>query len=182
MHELILGGRKSGKSRCAESRAHGWLQTPGRRALLVATALAADAEMRDRIARHRAERSASFPRLETLEVPHALPQALREETAPDRLVIVDCLTLWSTQRLLPLDGPAAGEPSWEQCQQELCAALRDAAGPVVLVSNEIGLGVAPLGEDVRRYLDALGLLHQRVAALCDRVTLMVAGVAMSVKA
>lgn len=181
MHELILGGRKSGKSRCAESRAHAWLQVPGRRALLIATALAADGEMRERIARHRAERFASLPRLETLEVPHALPQALREVTAPERLVIVDCLTLWSTQQLLPLQGAAASDASWEDCQQELCAALRDATGPVVLVSNEIGLGVAPLGEEMRRYLDALGLLHQRVAALCDRVTMMVAGVAMSVK-
>lgn len=182
MRELILGGRRSGKSRCAESRAQSWLQAPGRRALLIATALAADQEMSDRIARHRAERSKSLPGLETLEVPHALPQALRAVTAPDRLVIVDCLTLWLTQQVLPLAGPPLDLAAWEQRQQELCLALRDATGPVVLVSNEIGLGIAPLGEEVRRYLDALGVLHQRVAALCERVTLMVAGVEMRVKA
>lgn len=182
MHELILGGRRSGKSRCAETRAHAWLQVPCRRALLVATALPADQEMRDRIARHRAERSKSLPSLETLEVPHELPQALRQVTAPDRLVIVDCLTLWLTHQLLPLEGPPVDDAAWQLRQQELFFALRDAAGPVVLVSNEIGLGVAPLGEEVRRYLDALGVLHQRVAALCERVTLMVAGVEMRVKA
>lgn len=182
MHELILGGRRSGKSRCAESRAQAWLQAPGRRALLIATALPADQEMRDRIARHRAERSKSLPGLETLEVPHKLPAALRDVTAPDRLVIVDCLTLWLTQQVLPLAGPPLDDATWEQRQQELCFALRDAAGPVVLVSNEIGLGIAPLGEEVRRHLDALGVLHQRVAALCERVTLMVAGVEMRVKA
>ena len=182
MHELILGGRRSGKSRCAESRAKSWLQAPGRRALLIATALPADQEMSDRIARHRAERSKSLPGLETMEVPYELPDALRAVTAPDRLVIVDCLTLWLTQQVLPLEGPPVHWAEWEQRQQELCFALRDATGPVVLVSNEIGLGVAPLGEEVRRYLDALGVLHQRVAALCERVTLMVAGVEMRVKA
>lgn len=182
MHELILGGGKSGKSRCAELRAQAWLQVRGRRALLIATALPADQEMCDRIARHRADRSKYLPALETLEVPHELPKVLREVTAADRLVIVDCLTLWLAQQLMPLEGPGLGDAAWEQQQQELCLALRDAAGPVVLVSNEIGLGVAPLGQEVRRYLDALGTLHQRVAAVCERVTLMVAGVELRVKA
>lgn len=182
MHELILGGRKSGKSRCAESRAHAWLQVRGRRALLIATALPADPEMRDRIARHRAERSKNLPALQTLEVPHQLSRVLREAPAPDRLVIVDCLTLWLVQQLMPLQGPALNDAQWEQQQQELCLALRQAAGPVVLVSNEIGLGVTPLGPEVRRYLDALGMLHQRVAAVCERVTLMVAGSELKVKA
>lgn len=182
MHELILGGRKSGKSRCAESRAREWLQVPGRRAVLIATALPADQEMRDRIARHRLERSRWLPALETQEVPRELPQALRELPAANRLVVVDCLTLWLTQQLMPLQGPRLSDAEWEQQQQELCVALRAAAGPVVLVSNEIGLGVAPLGQEVRRYLDALGTLHQRVAAACERVTLMVAGVELRVKA
>ncbi|MCM3566048.1 bifunctional adenosylcobinamide kinase/adenosylcobinamide-phosphate guanylyltransferase [Hydrogenophaga intermedia] len=182
MHELILGGRRSGKSRCAESRARQWLQVSDRRALLIATALPADQEMRDRIARHRLERSRLLPALETQEVPRELPQALRELPAPDRLVVVDCLTLWLTQQLMPLQGPGLSDAAWEQQQQELCLALRAAAGPVVLVSNEIGLGVAPLGQEVRRYLDALGTLHQRVAAACERVTLMVAGMELRVKA
>ncbi|GAC1532099.1 MAG: bifunctional adenosylcobinamide kinase/adenosylcobinamide-phosphate guanylyltransferase [Ramlibacter sp.] len=182
MHELILGGRKSGKSRCAEARAQAWLQVGGRRALLIATALPADGEMQERIARHRTERAIHLPALDTLEVPNELPRALREVGAPDRLVIVDCLTLWLVQQLMPLQGPALDDAQWERQQQELCSALRSAAGPVVLVSNEIGLGVTPLGREVRRYLDALGILHQRVATFCERVTLMVAGNELKVKA
>jgi adenosylcobinamide kinase/adenosylcobinamide-phosphate guanylyltransferase len=181
MRELILGGGKSGKSRCAESRAESWLQVAGQRALLIATALPGDDEMRERIARHRAQRERHIPALQTVEVPHDLPAALREWCAPQSLVIVDCLTLWLTQQLMPLDGPPLDEPAWLQQEADLCSALRETAGPVVLVSNEIGMGVAPMGRGVRRYLDALGALHQRVASLCERVTLMVAGIELKVK-
>lgn len=181
MHELILGGGKSGKSRCAESRAAAWLGVPGQRALLIATALPGDDEMRVRIARHREQRALHVPALQTVEVPHDLPAALRAACAPRTLVVVDCLTVWLTQRLMPLQGPPLDEAGWLRQQADLCAALRDAAGPVVLVSNEIGMGVAPLGAEVRRCLDALGALHQCLAALCERVTLMVAGIDMKVK-
>jgi|SRR5438105_1309748 len=181
MHELILGGGKSGKSRCAELRAKDWLQVSGQCALLIATATPGDHEMRERISRHREQRVLHVPDLQTLEVPHDLPAALREWCAPQRLVIVDCLTVWLTQQLMPMVGPRLDEPAWLQQQAELCDALRNAVGPVVLVSNEIGMGVAPLGREVRRYLDALGTLHQRVATFCERVTLMVAGIEMKVK-
>ncbi len=182
MHELILGGGRSGKSRCAESRAKSWLQLPGRRALLIATALPGDQEMRERIARHRADRAQHVGALETVEVPHELPAAVRKWTAPDRLLIVDCLTVWLTQQLMPAAGAPLDDSAWQQQQEDLCAALREALGPVVLVSNEIGMGVAPLGREVRRYLDALGMLHQRIATACERVTLMVAGIELGVKA
>lgn len=182
MHELILGGGKSGKSRCAESRAKAWLQGPGRRALLIATASPDDPEMRERIARHRAQRALHVRELETVEVPRELAAALREWSAPDTLLIVDCLTVWLTQLLMPLEGPALDDSAWQQQQDALCIALREAPGPVVLVSNEISMGVAPLGRAVRHYLNALGTLHQRVAAACGRVTLMVAGIELGVKA
>jgi adenosylcobinamide kinase/adenosylcobinamide-phosphate guanylyltransferase len=182
MHELILGGQKSGKSRCAEQRAADWLRAGGEReALLIATALAGDAEMGERIARHRAERASRVPRLQTIEVPHALPQAVAEHAAPQRLLLVDCLTLWLTQLRMPLGGGALSEAACDERQAALCRALRDAAGPVVLVSNEIGFGLAPLGREARAFVDALGVLHQRVAAVCGRVTLMVAGIEMAVK-
>ena len=181
MHELILGGGKSGKSRCAELRAKDWLQVSGQCALLIATATPGDDEMRERIARHREQRALCVPDLQTLEVPHDLPAALRKWCAPQRLVIVDCLTVWLTQQLMPMVGPGLDEPAWLRQQADLCDALRSAVGPVVLVSNEIGMGVAPLGREVRRYLDALGTLHQRVATFCERVTLMVAGIEMKVK-
>jgi len=154
MHELILGGGKSGKSRCAESRATDWRQVAGRYALLIATAVPGDDEMRERIVRHREQRALHVPALQTVEVPHDLPAASREWCAPQRLPIVDCLTVWLTQRLMPLDGPPLDEPDWLQQLADLCSALREAAGAVVLVSDEIGMGAAPLGREGRRSLDA----------------------------
>ena len=181
MHELILGGGRSGKSRCAEARAAAWLQTPGHSAVLIATALPGDDEMAERIARHRADRSQRVPALQTQEVPLDLPEALRTASAPQRLLVIDCLTLWLTQQLMPLTGAGLDNIAWHAQQEALCAALRNPAGPVVLVSNEIGMGVAPLGRETRRYLDALGALHQAVAICCTRVTLMVAGIEVRVK-
>jgi adenosylcobinamide kinase/adenosylcobinamide-phosphate guanylyltransferase len=180
-HELILGGTKSGKSRQAEDRAAAWLAQPGHAAVLIATAQPGDDEMRQRIARHRADRARRVPTLATAEVPAALTQALRQWSTPQRLVVVDCLTLWLTQQLMPLHGAGLDDAAWAAEQDALCAALHDAPGPVVLVSNELGLGVSPLGREVRRCLDALGLLHQRVAAACPRVTWMVAGLPLTVK-
>lgn len=181
MHELILGGQKSGKSRTAEARASAWLEVPGREAVLVATAQAGDVEMAARIARHRHDRSLRVPRLATHEEPHDLAGALQRLSAFHRLVVVDCLTLWLTQIALPPVGEAAGAPDLEAAVDRLARALRAAPGPVVLVSNEIGLGVSPLSPEARRFVDALGMLHQAVAMACDRVTLLVAGCELPVK-
>lgn len=190
-HELILGGAKSGKSRTAEERAAAWLALgEEHRATLVATAIPAgltgDEEMHQRIERHRAERARRLPALQTLEASSALGRTLREIVEPRRIVVVDCLTLWLTQCLLP---PLTGDGSrivpqmrWEQEQAELIAALSTIRSPVVLVSNEIGWGVMPVSREVRSVVDALGVLHQAVAARCARVTLMVAGCALAVKA
>lgn len=177
--ELILGGQRSGKSRCAEARARAWLQDgAGREAVLVATALPHDDEMRERIARHRAGRT---PGLATEEVPRALPDALHRLGAPHRLVVVDCLTLWLTNLLMPLKGPAMNDGAWHTHRDALCDALARAPGPVVLVSNEIGLGLSPMSTEARRFVDELGRLHQAVASRAGRVTLMVAGLEMPVK-
>ena len=181
MHELVLGGCKSGKSRCAEQRAADWLATPGRDACLVATALAGDGEMRERIARHREDRSRRVPALRTHEEPIELAAAVTWHSAEHRLLIVDCLTLWLTNLLMPMEGTTLSDDAWLAHERKLVEALRSARGPVVLVSNEIGWGVSPLGAQTRRFVDALGMLHQRVAAACDRVTLMVAGHELSVK-
>lgn len=181
MHEFILGGQKSGKSRAAEARAARWLQDPGHEAVLIATALAGDDEMAERIARHRTERARRVPGLATHEEPHELAAALRQWSAAQRLVVVDCLTLWWTQLAMPLRGPGASPAQLEEACTGLVQALQAAAGPVVLVSNEIGLGLAPLSAEARRCVDALGVLHQRVAGACRRVTLMVAGCELAVK-
>jgi adenosylcobinamide kinase / adenosylcobinamide-phosphate guanylyltransferase len=181
MHEFILGGQRSGKSRCGESRAADWLARPGHRAVLLATALGGDDEMRERIQRHQADRTERVPAMALDEVPRDLADAIRRHSAPDCLVLVDCLTLWLTQWLMPLDGAPVGDTTWRAVQADLDAALQAAPGPVVLVSNEIGLGLAPMSREARRYVDELGRLHQAVAARCARVTLMVAGLEMAVK-
>ena len=187
MRELILGGQRSGKSRCAEARAAAWLAggadgARARSACLVATALPGDAEMRERIARHRADRAARVPALASVEAPLALAEALHAQSAPERLVIVDCLTLWLTNLLMPGDDRAPlDDAQLETRIESLIAAVRAQAGPLVLVSNEIGLGISPLGAPVRRFVDELGRLHQRIAAVCSSVTWMVAGIEVPVK-
>lgn len=191
-HELILGGQKSGKSRRAELLARDWLAaTPTHQALLIATAQPWDEEMRQRIARHQRDRAERVPGLSTLEVPLALAESITQHSRPDTLLVVDCLTLWLTNWRMPAQAaqaPATPEGAAEQIDAaaaEACAALvqalAQAPGPVVLVGNEIGLGVIPLGAEVRAFVDALGRLNQAVAQVCTRVTLMVAGQSLAVK-
>ena len=180
--EFILGGQRSGKSRCGERRAADWLAgAPGRRAVLLATALAGDGEMRERIERHRLDRLERVPAMATDEDCLDLAAALRRHAAPDTLVLVDCLTLWTTRWLMPLEGEPADATRWQAACDALAAALQQAPGLLVLVSNEIGLGLAPLSREARHFVDALGRLHQQVAAVCARVTLMVAGLEMAVR-
>jgi adenosylcobinamide kinase / adenosylcobinamide-phosphate guanylyltransferase len=197
MHELILGGQKSGKSRRAEDVARQWLAaSPDHQAVLLATAQAHDDEMRARIARHQADRAVHVPAMRTLEEPLLLAEALAAHSAPNTLVVVDCLTLWLTNLLMPyvplemvqkggLDQNSSpnGSPAQQNIAQAalFLRAIQMAKGPVVIVSNEIGLGVIPMGRDVRAYVDALGLLNQEVAAVCSRVTLMAAGLPLVLK-
>lgn len=187
--ELILGGQKSGKSRRAEALASAWLAAqPSHRALLLATAEPGDEEMRQRIARHQSDRAQRVPGLQTLEVPLNLAQAITQHSQPGTLLVVDCLTLWLTNLLMPrVPEPTvrietdAARTLPTQIVSALCLAITQARGPVVLVGNEIGLGVIPLGAQVRAFVDALGLLNQAVAASCQRVTLMAAGLALTLK-
>ena len=184
MHGLILGGARSGKSRRAEMRAGQWLQRGGT-AVLIATATAGDTEMADRIARHRADRALRVPLLRTHEltgeITYELSAALLALSSPTQLVVVDCLTLWLTQLAMPLQGPPVASALLHHKGEALCEALRACPGPVLLVSNEIGLGVMPMGAETRRFVDALGWLHQAVADACSHVSLMVAGQELMVK-
>ena len=181
--ELILGGQKSGKTARAEALAAAWLaQSPDHQAVYIATAQAWDEEMRERIARHRRDRAERVPRMRTVEEPLALAQAIGRHSRPDTLIVVDCLTLWLTALLMPavgqaLDGPSAADAP----PASLAGAVAACAGPLVLISNEIGLGVVPLGRDVRTFVDALGTLNQLAAAACERVTLMSAGIPLTLK-
>lgn len=187
-HHLILGGQRSGKSRHAERLGMRWLHegknddesgAPPRRVTVVATAMASDDEMRQRIERHRLDRPAGF---DTCEAPIHLGEALRVLSAPGRLLIIDCLTLWLTNVLMPAhvalagEGGSDGEPvDWHACRTDLLDALRTVSSPVLLVSNEIGLGVIPMGAEVRHFVDELGRLNQDVAQCCGHVSLMAAG-------
>lgn len=182
--ELILGGQKSGKSRRAELSARAWLaQSPQHHALLIATGQAWDEEMQQRIQRHQQDRALRVPGMSTLEEPRYLAQALQTHSRPDTLIVIDCLTLWLTHWLMPADTALDSAPleTWQEQAIAFCAALAQAPGPVVLVGNEIGLGVIPLGREVRAFVDALGQLNQQVAQTCQRVTLMAAGLPLTLK-
>ncbi len=169
MKELILGGMRSGKSRLAEQHA----QQSGLQVTHIATATAQDDEMRARIAHHQASRPDHW---HLVEEPVALAAALQRHAAADRCVLVDCLTLWLTNLLCLED-----EARLRQETAALLDVLPRLPGQVILVSNETGMGVVPLGELTRRYCDEAGRLHQAVAARCDQVILTVAGLPLILK-
>ena len=185
--EFILGGQRSGKSRRAELLARAWMAlVPSHKAVLIATATAWDDEMRERIERHQLDRAERVPRMTTIEEPTALSEAIQTHTDPQTLLVVDCLTLWLTNLMMPHE--ALKNTSNESLAQQIRAqkaslliAIKSASGPVVLVGNEIGLGVIPMGRETRQFVDALGRLNQDVAATCQRVTFMAAGLPLKLK-
>ena len=183
--ELILGGQKSGKSRRAEMLARAWLaQSPHHQAVLIATAQSWDDEMRERIERHRQDRAERVPSMVTVEEPLQLTQAIKQHSRPDTLVVVDCLTLWLTNLLMPAEDVKPNQPPALDVRAQtaiLLMAIESSPGPLVLVGNEIGLGVIPLGRETRAFVDALGRLNQDVAQACTRVTLMAAGLPLTLK-
>ncbi len=164
---LVLGGARSGKSRYAERL----VEDAARGGTYCATAEAGDAEMAARIATHRARRGSFW---HTVEAPLALPSAIAALAKPERPLLVDCLTLWLSNLLLA--GRQAGEEIGE-----LCSALRKARGTVVLVSNEVGMGLVPETQLGRTFRDAAGRLNQEVAALADRVVFVAAGLPLVLK-
>lgn len=170
MKTLILGGVRSGKSRLAERLA----TDAGAPVCYIATARdSGDVELRARIAAHRARRP---PHWALVEAPLALAAALRREAAADRVLIVDCLTLWLTNLLC-----AADEAAGEREREALLDAVPALPGTLILVANETGLGVVPLGALTRRYIDEAGVLHQRLAERCERVLFTVAGLPLALK-
>jgi adenosylcobinamide kinase/adenosylcobinamide-phosphate guanylyltransferase len=164
---LILGGARSGKSRYAERLVRASGLTP----VYVATAQALDAEMAARIAEHRARRGASW---RTIEEPVELVDVLLREGRPDHAVLVDCLTLWLTN-LMVAQRPVRAEMA------RLIELLPNLPGNLVLVSNEVGLGVVPADAMARAFIEHAGWLHQRIAEQADVVVFMAAGLPLHLK-
>lgn len=169
MLELILGGARSGKSLLAERLAN----DSGLECIYIATATAGDAEMAERIREHRAQRS-GFAR--TIEEPCELARIIGEQMRPDRCLLVDCLTLWLTNILLA-DDPAL----FAREREQLLELLARVEGRVLLVSNEVGMGVVPMDALSRRFVDESGRLHQQIAALSQRTVFVVAGLPQVLK-
>lgn len=163
---LITGGARSGKSTRAEARAR---EYPGR-PVYIATAEALDGEMRERIAKHRARRGSDWLERET---PLQLVAAL-DETDGGGARLVDCLTLWLTNLML-------ADCEWEKETSALVEALVRQKSPVVLVTNEVGLGIVPDNALARAFRDAAGLLNQMIARVADEVEFVVAGLPMKLK-
>ena len=178
---LILGGARSGKSRHAEALA----AASGKRVLYVATAQAGDAEMLDRIALHRQQRD---PGWATLEENIELGKLIEQHSASDCLILIDCVTLWlsnllfSEARDFPDVGKITPPSQFEVQRKNLLHALQHATGDVILVSNEVGMGIVPSGAVSRWFVDEAGRLNQALAAVCDHVSLVVAGLPLSLKA
>ncbi|MEN6585410.1 MAG: bifunctional adenosylcobinamide kinase/adenosylcobinamide-phosphate guanylyltransferase [Sulfuricella sp.] len=167
--ELILGGARSGKSALAERLAReSWLAVT-----YIATATAGDGEMSARIAHHQARRPAEW---RLVEEPLRLAEVMKTHAAPDSCLIVDCLTLWLNNLLAAED-----ENLLRRESEALLHTLPDLPGRILLVSNEVGMGIVPLGELSRRFCDEAGRLHQDLARICDRVVFVAAGLPLVLK-
>ncbi|KRA15020.1 bifunctional adenosylcobinamide kinase/adenosylcobinamide-phosphate guanylyltransferase [Lysobacter sp. Root604] len=169
MRTLILGGARSGKSALAER-----LAAREADVVYIATAQARDGEMAARVAHHRERRPAHW---RTVEEPLALAEALREYAREGRCVLVDCLTLWLSNLL----DEAQTADRYERERDALLHNLPTLPGEIVLVSNEVGLGVVPLGELTRRFVDEAGRLHQHLGTRCERVLFVAAGLPLALK-
>ncbi|MEO1197928.1 MAG: bifunctional adenosylcobinamide kinase/adenosylcobinamide-phosphate guanylyltransferase [Pseudomonadota bacterium] len=168
---LVLGGARSGKSAFAEDTA----SAIGLERIYIATAEAYDAEMTDRISHHVTRRGAGW---RTVEAPRDLDQAIAREAAPDRVLLVDCLTLWLSNVLL---ADEADRDAPERATTRLCDVIASATGPLILVSNETGLGIVPENALARRFRDCQGRLNQGVAAAVSKVVFVAGGLPLVLK-
>ena len=186
---LILGGARSGKSSYAESIAI----ESGKRLIYIATAKALDEETQQRVAHHKKQRSGLG--WKTIEEPLALAACLKEWAKPDSIILVDCLTMWITNLLSEKeDNEEAHPPTFTSCKsggvclarlhkevEALLACVNTLPCDVIFVSNEVSMGIIPMGELTRQYVDEAGRLHQQMARQVENVILMVAGLPHKIK-
>ncbi|MBY5946347.1 bifunctional adenosylcobinamide kinase/adenosylcobinamide-phosphate guanylyltransferase [Photobacterium rosenbergii] len=168
--EFVLGGARSGKSSYAESLA----QASGKAIIYIATATAGDVEMAERIERHRQDRPNNW---HVVEEPIALAKVIADYSTKENCLLVDCLTLWLTNCLFNQDYAI----DWQQQKVDFLAALEQAPGDIILVSNEVGQGIVPMGKMSRRFVDESGWLHQALAKQVERVTFVTAGIPQHLK-
>ena len=173
MKYLVLGGARSGKSSFAEKLA----RESGLDVLYIATAQVNDYEFSERVEHHKKRRPASWG---LVEEPFYLAKTLSEYAREDRFLLVDCLTLYLAQWTCSECNPPL-EKSWGQERDDLIRCLKSLPGQIALVSNEVGLGIVPMGEINRRYQDEAGRLNQAVASVCDQALFMVAGLPLKLK-
>ena len=177
---LVLGGARSGKSTHAERLA----AATQREVIYIATAAEGDIEMQARIALHQAQRPAGW---RTVEQPLMLGAAIAEWSAPDRVLLIDCLTVWlsnllfSEEKNYPEIGEIIPPQLFHQERAAFLHALADAAGDVIMVSNEVGMGIVPYGAISRWFVDEAGRLNQAVAAGCERAVFVAAGLPLVLK-
>jgi adenosylcobinamide kinase/adenosylcobinamide-phosphate guanylyltransferase len=177
---LVFGGARSGKSAHAESLA----AASGKTVIYVATAQAYDTEMANRIAQHRLNRNSGW---HTVEEPLELGSVIVRESAPDRLILIDCLTVWlsnllfSEEKKYPEIGEIVPPESFRVQRGQFLQALDQAQGDVIMVSNEVGMGVIPQGAISRWFVDEAGRLNQAVAATSERVLWVAAGLPLALK-
>lgn len=164
---FVLGGARSGKSRYAQARA----EASAGQLIFIATAQAFDAEMTDRITQHRADRG---ERWSTVEAPLDLAEAIAAHAAPNTTLLIDCLTLWASNLMFE-------ERDIAHETQKLVSAIRAARSPVILVANEVGLGIVPDNALARRFRDVAGSINQAVAAAVDEAVMMFAGLPLWLK-
>lgn len=177
MIELILGGARSGKSRIAELRAESAYaknHSKDKKMVYAATAKIYDDEMAERVNLHKQRRTEQWL---LIEEPVRLSQVLDDHNHPDTIILIECLTLWLTNLLCDPDMKKLLSEKQKFIEQLQCSQAN-----IILVSNETGLGVVPAGELSRRFVDEAGLLHQTLAQMSERVTLVVAGLEHTLKA
>lgn len=189
MKTLLIGGARSGKSSLAAQ----WAGERSRQVCCIVTGVASDAEMAARIQAHKRERP---PHWRVREEPTDLAAALQDEGRSQPLLLIDCLTLWTSNCLWPAtEKVPAGEQQhtsgqdtwianvagWRARRDAFLAALRTCSAPVILVSNEVGTGIVPEHAAARLFRDEHGWLNQQVAAVCDEVFLVTAGLPLRLK-
>jgi len=167
--ELVIGGARSGKSGYAEKVA----KHSGKSVVYIATSEVCDHEMAKRVQMHKQQRPSEW---EVIEEPFDLAQTLKQYSTKENCILVDCLTLWLSNCLFGETGIR-----WDDYKTQFLIALENLPGQVILVTNEVGCGVVPMGEMSRQYVDEAGWLHQAIAAQVDKVTLVTAGLPIHLK-